>query len=136
MNTKILTLALMMLFSLSISAQTKNDYKTELDIIFKAFKEKNYEHLKPLLDPNVKIGDLPRGMNDVIMPQIIEQFPEPISYTIKNTTIEGENVRIETIYTILMMPEMKRNFTFNKEGKLIDFDVMEDVITETRRVGE
>ncbi|MDO5637526.1 MAG: hypothetical protein Q4G18_09785 [Myroides sp.] len=136
MNRKFFTMILLLIFSVTVSAQTTTDYKTELDLIFNSFKEHDYEQLKPLLDSNVKIGDLPTGMNDVIIPQIIEQMPTPDSYRIVASSKEGENTRIETIYTILMMPEMKRNFTFNKEGKLIDFDVMEDVITETRRVGE
>lgn len=131
MKTKILTLILITIFSISISAQAKTDYQPSLDIIFKAFKEKKYDLIKPLLDPNVKIGTLPTGMNDQIIPQIISQLPEPTSYTVKKTTAEGKTVRIETIYKTALVPEMKRNFVF-KDGKIIDFDVLGELETATK----
>lgn len=133
MKTKILTSVLTLLFSVSISAQAKKDYGAELDLIFEAFKEQNYELMKPLLDENVKIGDLPTGMNDVIVPQIIEQFPIPTSYEVIQITEEEDNTHIETSYDILFM-EMTRSFTFNKDGKIIELDILKDVITETKQV--
>ena len=132
MKTKILTLILITIFSISISAQAKTDYKPSLDLIFKAFKEKKYDLVKSLFDSNVKIGDLPTGMNDQIIPQIISQLPEATSYSVTKTTAEGGNVRIETIYKTVLIPEMKRNFVFNKAGKIIDFDVLAEVSTETK----
>ncbi|MNK19116.1 hypothetical protein D3C87_373340 [compost metagenome] len=132
MKKKCLALLLTMFFSLIISAQTTKEYKPELDLIFKAFKEKNYDLIKNLLDSDMKIGDLPTGMNDQIIPQIIEQFPEPLSYTIKNTTSDGKDVHVETVYNTALIPEFTWRFTFNKEGKIIDFDVLSDVATETR----
>lgn len=132
MKTKILTLILITIFSISISAQAKTDYKPSLDLIFKAFKEKKYDLVKSLFDSNVKIGDLPTGMNDQIIPQIINQLPEATSYSVTKTTAEGGNIRIETIYKTVLIPEMKRNFVFNKAGKIIDFDVLAEVSTETK----
>lgn len=134
MKKNVFVLFLMMFFSLTISAQTTKDYKPELDLIYKSFKEKNFELLKPLLDPNVKIGDLPTGMNDMIIPQIMEQFPEPTSYTVNKTVTEGDNVRIETLYKNTMMPEgFNWKFTFNKDGKIIDLDILSDVMTDVQQ---
>lgn len=89
--------------------------------------------MKPLLASDMKIGDFTTGQNDNIVPQLLMQLPTPNSFTVTNMVTEGENVRITTNYTSDIMPEMKRTFLINKEGKIIEFDVLEGVIAQKKK---
>ncbi len=125
-NTRNILLLAGILFS-SLTFAQQNDYKKELDIIFSAFQEVDYETLKPVLDPNVKIAEkIPTGMNDLIIPQILLQLPVPDSYTILKTETIGENRKITTEYSYSGGNKRLQFFTFNKEGKVIDLDILSD----------
>jgi len=109
-------------------SQAQQDYKKELDIIFLAFQKQNYELIKPLLDDQVKINEkIPVGMNDLIIPQVMTQLPIPDSYKIIKTETIGKNKKItaEYIYKDREKPRLQF-FTFNKEGNVIDLDILSD----------
>ena len=106
----------------------QNDYKNELDIIFKAFQEQDYDIIKPLLDEKVKVADvIPIGMNDAIFPQIMIQLPVPESYKVIKVETVGANRKITTEYTYKDSDRKREQyFTFNKEGKVIVLDILSD----------
>ena len=129
MNNKFFSMTLIILLtlqSLFACAQQGIDYNKSTDLVYDAFKAKNYKMLKPLLDPNVKIGDLPKGMNDMIIPQIIDQMPKPQNYKITKSVKEGTNTRVYTDCTLTDNEKYKWTFLFNKEGKIIELDVLGD----------
>ncbi|HFK5529474.1 TPA: aspartyl protease family protein [Elizabethkingia anophelis] len=132
MTKQIITSILLIIFIINCRAQSVQNFQPALDNIFKAFKNRDYDILKPYLDPNMKIGDFPRGKNDMIVPQILAQLPVPESYSVTETIKEGENTRISTIYVSEVIPKMKRNFLFNKNGKIIDFDILIGIPTKQK----
>jgi predicted aspartyl protease len=124
MKNRIFTLILFIIFSASLQAQSETDYKLALETLFNAFKERNYDLLKPLLDPNTKIADFPKGMNDRIIPQIMAQLPTPFSYSVIGKVEEKDGLRIKVFYSTIN-GAMEKSFLFNNQGKIIDFDVLE-----------
>ncbi|MDV2447627.1 hypothetical protein CMU93_08965 [Elizabethkingia anophelis] len=134
MTKQILTSILLIFFTVTCSAQSVSNFQSALDNIFIAFKNRDYTMLKPFLDPNMKIGDFPRGKNDMIVPQILAQLPVPDSYSVTETINEGEYTRVNTIYVSNAIPKMKRSFLFNKLGKVVDFDVLIGISTSRKEV--
>lgn len=124
--TRTIALLALILFS-NLSFAQQKDYKKELDILFNAFKNKDYELMQPLLTADVKISDkIPVGMNDIVVPQVLAQVPAPDSYTIiKTETING-NQKITTEYNYTSRNKRLQYFTFNSEGKVIDLDILSD----------
>ncbi|WP_162926127.1 hypothetical protein [Chryseobacterium aurantiacum] len=127
-----------------INAQIKKvpeKYKAAVETIFKAFKNHDYNLLKPLLDSNVKVGTLPTGMNDKVVAQVVEKFPVPELYSVVGMVTEGENERVKTLYKFSDAPEnrslrnksVNRSFLFNKDGKIIDLDVFEGITATSVR---
>src|SRR6218665_3032328 len=121
-----------LLFTVSLvpnsSNAQQNDYKKELDIIFAAFQQQSYELISPLLAEDVKISDkIPVGMNDAVMPQVMAQLPIPDSYKVIKIETIGENHKVtaEYVYKDREKPR-PQFFTFNKEGIVIDLDILSD----------
>lgn len=119
----VMTLALLPNFS-----NAQQDYKKELDIIFIAFQKQNYELIKPLLDERVVINEkIPVGMNDLIIPQVMAQLPIPDSYKVIKIETIGKNKKITTEYVYKDREKPRpQYFTFNKEGNIIDLDILSD----------
>lgn len=119
----VMTLALLPNFS-----NAQQDYKKELDIIFIAFQKQNYELIKPLLDERVVINEkIPVGMNDLIIPQVMAQLPIPDSYKVIKIETIGKNTKITTEYVYKDREKPRpQYFTFNKEGNIIDLDILSD----------
>lgn len=132
MKNRIFTLILFIIFSVSLQAQSETDYKPALETLFNAFKERNYDLLKPLLDPNTKIADFPKGMNDKIIPQILAQLPIPLSYSVTGKVEEKDGLRIKVLYNT-MNRAIEKSFLFNNQGKIIDFDVLEGALVKKRQ---
>lgn len=121
---KKISLLVFLLFSCTILAQEVT-YKKELDLIYQSFKTKNYDLIKPLLTPMTTIGTaLPAGMCDSVIPQILNQLPEPVSYTISEITEKNGGTHIRTEYVYKEAPNRIQSFFFNKDGKILDFDVI------------
>lgn len=83
--------------------------------------------LKPLLDPQAKIDELPRGVNDVVVPQMLNGLPDPISYSVAGIVKEDSGTRITTTYIYAGGISREQRFFFNTAGRIIDFDVLGDV---------
>jgi len=92
-------------------------------ILFNGFKSADYNMIKPLLDSKVKIGDLPTGMNDAVMPQILAQMPKPDSCKITGEEQEGNGTRIRAVF-IINGEEQKRSFLFNKDCVVTELDIL------------
>ena len=114
-------------------AQT-NKHQRELDIIFQALKSKDYKPLAPLLAPNVKIGDLPQGMNDLVVPQVLAQLPSPVSYIVTGVAAESGGERVSTRYTYAGGATRPQSFLFDGQGKITDFDVLAGAGTATAQM--
>lgn len=115
---------LISILAIMISSTSFAQGKKELDIVFKAIQTKNYELLKPLLDPKVKIHEsIPIGMNDVIIPQILKQFPKAIRYSLLKTEKVGKNKRFVTQYVYKDIKKTNR-FEFNPHGKIVVLDIL------------
>ena len=123
--------SLLMFFITNLSFAQQKDFSKELKIIFEAFQNKDYELLKPLLDSKMKIGDLPTGMNDAIVPQIIKQLPKPSTYTVLNTVEEEGGTRVNTAYKYEIGITRPQSFKFDANHKIIDFDVLSGAQTMT-----
>jgi len=121
----ILGIAFLSVLSPSMKAQDKK----ELDIVFNSIKNNDYKSLKPLLDDYVKINaNIPTGMNDMVIPQVLQQLQRPDSYTVVKKEKVGSNIRFETEY-VYKGKKVNRNFEFNSEGKIIDLDILGDAKT-------
>jgi len=119
----ILGSALMVLLSPNVLKAQENK---ALDVVFNSIKNNDYELLKPLLDDNVKINaSIPVGMNDMVVPQVLQQIQRPESYTIIKTEKIGLNIRYATEY-VYKDKKVNRNFEFNPEGKIVDLDILGD----------
>jgi len=127
----ILGTALMLFLSPTILKSQENK---SLDLVFNSIKNNDYELLKPLLDDNVKINaSIPIGMNDMVVPQVLEQIQRPESYTIVKTEKIGLNTRYSAEY-VYKNKKIIRNFEFNSEGKIIDLDILGDALKVESKV--
>jgi len=131
MKNKLALLFLILMLSITVSQAQKQSYTKELNIVFKSLKSNDYKLIKPLLDPNVKVGNLPQGMNDAVIPQVLTQLPKPVSFKVSSTIKEGDGTRINTVYTYADKTTRNQSFLFNAKGKIIDFDVLEGANTQT-----
>ncbi len=96
---------------------------TKAEILCNGFKNADYSMIKPLLDSKVKIGDLPTGMNDAVVPQILAQMPKPDSYKIAGEEQEGNSTRIQAVF-VISGEEQKRSFVFNKDCVVTELDIL------------
>lgn len=124
---KRLLFALFMTPVIGLAQSAPTSYQPSLDSIYSAFKQRDYAFVKPMLDPNVKIGDLPKGLNDMVVPQILAQLPEPKSYTVMEANAENDGTRVYTRYIFANGDTAQRSFLFDKTGKITDFDILEGV---------
>jgi len=125
MKTKIVLLLLagLSIINLTANAQKPTKYAKETETVFQALKTGDYELMKPLLDPKVKIGDLPQGFNDMVVPQVITQLPKPESYTLVGEKKDGKNIRV-TIEVSTGGKKESRSFVFNSAGKVVELDIL------------
>jgi len=93
------------------------------EVLCSGLKSADYNVIKPLLDSKVKIGDLPTGMNDAIMPQILAQMPKPDSYKITGEEQEGNNMRVHAVFMINGKQE-QRSFLFNQNCVVTELDIL------------
>ena len=125
LKTKIFLLLFAGLGMLNVAAhaQASAKYAKETEILFQALKTGDYELMKPLLDPMVKIGNLPQGYNDMVVPQVITQLPKPESYTLVGEKKDGKNIRV-TIEVSTGGKKESRSFVFNSAGKVVELDIL------------
>lgn len=112
----------------SVSFAQEKEYKKELELLFTAFKNQDYEILKPLLDDEVIISEkIPVGMNDMVFPQVMPQLPKPDSYKVLKTEAAGDNqkITVEYHYKDRDKPRLQY-FTFNSSGRVINLDILSD----------
>ncbi|RWW96719.1 hypothetical protein [Flavobacterium cerinum] len=110
-----------------LSFAQKEDYKKELDIIFETFKTDNYELIEPLIIPEVWISDnIPTGLNDQVIPLVLEQIPSPDSYKILRSEAIGSKQLITTEYHYSDGKTRLQYFTFNANKKIIKLDILRD----------
>ncbi len=123
-------LLVLVVSALNVIAQ-ENPYKKETDNIFQAFKTKKFDLIKDYFTAETKIGTLPQGMAGMIVPQLLNQLPEPKDY--KVTAVEKENggTRVKTTYNYVNGMTREQSFLFNTDHKLLDFDVLGGVQTMT-----
>jgi len=133
-----LLLSVALIFALlapQLSQSQNREFKKETEIIFKSIKTKNYQSLKPLLDPAVKISDkIPTGINDIVFPQVLAQMPELISYTITKTELVGANYKVTADFKYTPKT-LVHYFTFNPAGKIIEFDILSEAKKVESHVG-
>ena len=122
----------MVFFTIVCASAQAEKYKSELDTLFRAFKDKDYEVMKSLLDPKVKIiDDIPTGMNDMILPQVVAQLPVPVGYKVISAEKEGDNTRITTEYSYAEGEPRLQYFVFNPGRKVVHLDILRDAQAET-----
>lgn len=107
------------------STAQRPTYQKEAELIFTAFRDKNYTLLQPLLDEQVRIGTLPKGRNDVVVPQVLNQLPEPASFRITAIREDSGGTRVYTEYTYSSGSTRPQSFLFNQNGKITDMDVLQ-----------
>jgi len=100
-----------------------------LDLLFEGFQTQNYQVIRPLLHQQVKIGPLPIGMNDLVVPQVLKQLPEPVSYTVTGTERTDSTEKIRTDYRYADGKTRYQGFVFNRAGQLIELDILSDAKT-------
>jgi len=134
-NMKFKVLLVILLHGVCVSTFGQAEkYQNELDIIFSALSSKEYSVLAPLLDQNVKIGNLPQGINETVVPQVLNQLPKPINYKVVSIVIENSGDRVNTIYTYEGGKTRPQSFLFNANKKVIDFDVLSGARTMTSQI--
>lgn len=110
----------------------------QLDSIFQAFRQRDYAFLAPLLTPEVVIGQLPTGLNDLVIPQVLAQLPEPLRYVVDSTVVRGGDTRIHTTYFYADGNARPQVFTFDARKRVTELDVLQGAkayaIGETRPV--
>ena len=105
-------------------------YSAKMDSLFKGFMNADYNTIKPLLDDRVKMGELPTGMNDAIVPQVLAQLPRPSSCKVTSEELRNINTKINAVF-VINGKEENRSFLFNKEGKVIEMDILGNAQTNT-----
>lgn len=121
----------------NVSFAQQKDLTKELDILFTGFKNQDYETLKPLLDDEVKISEnIPVGMNDMVIPQVLAQIPVPDSYKVIKIEKIGDNQKITTEYFYKERDKRVQYFTFNSKGIVIDLDILSDATKVESSIGE
>ena len=118
---------LVLLIAVNIGNAQDKGHAKELDAIFNAFKTKEYEGIQALLDPNVKIDpNIPVGFNDMVIPQVLQQLPVPVSYKVISKQQVDGGLQYTTEYAYADSEPRLQYFVFNAEGKVTELDVLRD----------
>ncbi|NMH27429.1 hypothetical protein [Flavobacterium silvaticum] len=124
------------LLTATVGQAQENEYRKELDAVFNSFKNKNYSLLKPIVDDQVKINpNIPVGMNDMVIPQVIAQLPSPQSYKVIKTEKVGGGYKFTVEYSYKERNARLQYFTFNEKRKIVDLDVLGDATTVEASIG-
>lgn len=127
-NLSTLTLCLL-LFCLNGNAQIKGKQTTkftaQIEILLDAFKTKKIDKLTPILLPGYTIKGIPKGLESVALPQIVEQMPEFTRYSIINVKPEKGNQRVNLLF-VLKDQKVNVNILFDKQGKIRELNLLED----------
>ncbi len=120
-NQNILFFLLALLPALGKSQLTS--LHTSIEQVKQALKKRDYSLLQPLLAADVKIGDFPRGKNDLVVPQILQQLPAIDSILITSLTKQGND-------TLVLLDFIRNNkhsdnqLVFNQQGKITELGIL------------
>jgi len=113
--------------SISPAFAQASPYQPQLDTFLKAFQTKDYDLMKSLLDPQVKIGNVPAVMNDSLLHQMLDRLPAPSSYSITNSVTAGNLTTVNTLFKFPGRPDSPQIFVFNSDGKITSFQLPKGV---------
>jgi predicted aspartyl protease len=130
---KILHIFIGLLLSAGVAFGQTTDVTKEMDIVFSSLKNQDYTLLKPLLDENVKVSELPTGMNDIVLPQVLRQLPAPYKYEITSVSAEGSNTRVSTHFYDEHRTS-DHDFLFNADRKLIEMNILKNATASVQRL--
>lgn len=108
-----------------ISKQQKYRFDSQINIIMDAFKTKKVAKLNTILTTGYTIKGLPKGIEPLALPQIVQQLPSFTKYEIKNVTAEKENYRVFLVF-ILKEEKLSSNLLIDKHGKIKELNLLED----------
>ncbi len=130
MKTKLLFLLCGITALTHIASAQNKAYAGKMDSLFKGFMNADYNIIKPLLDEHVKIGDLPTGMNDTVVPQVLAQLPKPTACKVTSEELHNINTKVSAVF-VINGKEADRSFLFNKDGKVVEMDILGNAKTKT-----
>lgn len=111
------------LMSYPAISQTARE-KQVADSVFKALETRNPSLLLPLLDDSCNISNLPKGMNDKIIPAILEKYPPVTGYTINSTIPEAAGIRVKLDMTYASGKTGRPDFVLNAGGRIVELIII------------
>ncbi|WP_159445124.1 pepsin/retropepsin-like aspartic protease family protein [Filimonas lacunae] len=122
---KFLVMCLAVVSGGSLYAQQPRESRMA-DSLFKALQTHESALLLPLLEDSCNISGLPKGMNDRLIPAILEKFPAISSYKIKSIEPEGDftRVRIEMMYQT--GKPGAPDFVIGKTGRIHELNIIKN----------
>lgn len=126
----IIFLLLLLLFSCS-KKQEEANHAIQINAVQNAFKEKGIENLMPYLAYGYTIKGIPKGLESIILPSILENFPAPKKFTIEKEAKEKNGTRVFVVFYNAEDIPMKSNFLINEDGMIAELNIIEDAEVTT-----
>lgn len=123
MKNAILFLVLL-LFSCS-KKQEKADYVIQISAV------QSTGNLIPYLAYGYTIKGIPKGLEPIVLPSILENFPAPKNFTIEDEVKEKSGTRVSVVFYNAEDIPMKSNFLINEDGMIVELNIIEDAEVTT-----
>jgi len=109
----------------------KIDFDIRMEAVKMAFEQKSIDSLQPYLANGYTIKGLPEGMESMILPMLLEKLPKQEKYTINSATEEKRGTRLTVTFYDASNKTIKSNFLVAKDGKFLEFNLLEDAKIST-----
>lgn len=132
MKLKALFLTTFFLTTIAGFSQTQSKFKPQLDKVLLMFSKKDIKEIEPLLHKNYIIAGVPAGINQQLLPQLIQQLPGFDAYTIKSEKKEKNGTRINLFFTKKNANQYNSNFLIDGNGKILELNILENASISTQ----
>ncbi|GEC80165.1 hypothetical protein B0A61_06355 [Flavobacterium aquatile LMG 4008 = ATCC 11947] len=110
----------------SFSKEEKLHFEPQINLLLDAFKTKKVAKLNKTLAIGYTIKGLPKGIEALALPQIIQQMPSFNKYEVKSLKFEKENYRIFLVF-ILKEQKINSDLLIDRQGKIKELNLLENL---------
>lgn len=135
MKTKLILPLVLLLVSLTASAQKISEYKPQIDAVEKMFATKDVSAIAGVINDPYTINKIFPGTEAKSLLQILQQLPEFESYEIVSETKEKDGVRLQVDFFIkgYGLYGYSTNFLIlDSNKKIAELNVLEGAQVETK----
>ncbi|MFP9115125.1 hypothetical protein ACLI1A_14395 [Flavobacterium sp. RHBU_3] len=135
MKTKLILPLVLLLVSLTASAQKISEYKPQIDAVEKMFATKDVSAIAGVINDPYTINKVFPGTEVKALPQILQQLPDFDSYQIISETKEKDGVRLKVDFFIKdygMFAYATNFLILDSNKKIAELNVLEGAQVDTK----